>query len=45
MTGAIAQALSLPAAFAGFALALATTAAAAGVTASMSRARRAPRKA
>jgi hypothetical protein len=44
-TGAIAQALSLPAAFAGFALALATTAAAAAVVASMSHARQGPRKA
>jgi hypothetical protein len=39
MTGAIAQALSLPAAFAAFGLVLATTAAAAGVIAYMSRAR------
>jgi hypothetical protein len=38
VTGAIAQTLSLPAAFAAFALALATTAAAAAVVASMSRA-------
>jgi MFS family permease len=44
-TGASAQALSLPTAFAGFALALATTAAAAGVVAFVSRAQRAPRKA
>ena len=44
-TGAIAQSLSLPAAFAAFAIALATTAAAAAVIASVSRAWRAPRKA
>ena len=43
-TGAIAQALSLPIAFAGFALALATTAAAAALVAFLSRAQRAPRK-
>jgi hypothetical protein len=45
MTGAIAQALSLPAAFGAFALALAATAAATAVIASMSLARRAARKA
>ncbi len=44
-TGAIAQSLSLPAAFAAFAIALATTAAGAGAIASLSRAWRAPRKA
>ena len=44
-TGAIAQTLSLPAAFAAFALALATTAAAALIIASVRRAGRAPRKA
>ena len=43
-TGAIAQSLSLPAAFAAFAIALATTAAGAAVIASLSRASRAPRK-
>ncbi len=43
MTGAIAQALSLPAAFGAFALALAVTAAATGVIASMNLARRATR--
>jgi hypothetical protein len=41
-TGAIAQALSLPIAFGGFALALATTAVAAALVAFVSRARRAP---
>ena len=45
MTGAIAQSLSLPAAFAAFAIALAATAAGAAVIASLSRAWRAPRKA
>jgi hypothetical protein len=45
VTGAIAQKLSLPAAFAAFALALATTAAAAAAAAFMGRAWRAPRKA
>ena len=45
VTGAIAQRLSLPSAFAAFALALATTAAAAAAAAFMSRAWRAPRKA
>jgi len=45
VTGAIAQRLSLPSAFAAFALALATTVAAAAATAFMSRAWRAPRKA
>jgi hypothetical protein len=45
VTGAIAQALSLPTAFAAFALALATTAAAAAAITFISRARRAPRKA
>jgi len=44
-TGAIAQMLSLPAAFAAFALALASTAAAALIVASVTRAGRAPRKA
>ena len=44
MTGAIAQALSLPAAFGAFALALATTAAAVAVAASISSVRRASRK-
>jgi hypothetical protein len=44
-TGAIAQALSLPTAFAVFALALATTAVAAAVIAFVSRPWRAPRKA
>jgi hypothetical protein len=44
-TGAIAQTLSLPIAFAAFALALFTTGAATGVIASVSRARREPRKA
>ena len=44
MTGAIAQALSLPAAFGAFALALATTAAAVAVAASTSSVRRASRK-
>jgi hypothetical protein len=43
-TGAIAQALSLPTAFAAFALALATTAAAAAVIAFVNRPSRAPRK-
>ena len=43
-TGAIAQALSLPTAFAAFALALATTAAAAAVIAYLSRASATPRK-
>ncbi len=43
-TGAIAQALSLPTAFAAFALALATTAAAAAVVAFVTRPSRAPRK-
>ena len=43
-TGAIAQSLSLPAAFAAFAIALATTAAGAAVIASLGRAWRAPRK-
>ena len=45
MTGAIAQTLSLPAAFAAFALALTATAAATAVIASLSRARRSTRKA
>jgi hypothetical protein len=45
VTGAIAQTLSLPTAFAAFALALATTAAAAAAVAFVSRAQRAPRKA
>jgi hypothetical protein len=45
MTGAVAQTLSLPAAFGAFALALGATAAATGVIASMSLARRAARKA
>ncbi len=45
MTGAIAQSLSLPAAFAAFAIALVTTAAGAGAIAFLSRAWRAPRKA
>jgi hypothetical protein len=44
-TGAIAQALSLSAAFAAFALALVTTAAAVSIIAYLSRARRATRKA
>jgi hypothetical protein len=44
-TGAIAQALSLPTAFAAFALALVTTAAAVAVIACLSRARATPRKA
>jgi hypothetical protein len=44
-TGAIAQALSLSAAFAAFALALATTAAAVSIIAYLGRARREPRKA
>jgi hypothetical protein len=44
-TGAIAQALSLPAAFAAFALALAATAVGAAAVAAMSRLWRAPRKA
>jgi hypothetical protein len=44
-TGAIAQTLSLPIAFAAFALALFTTGAATGVIASVSRGRREPRKA
>jgi hypothetical protein len=44
-TGAIAQRVSLPAAFAAFAMALAATAAAALIIASVRRARRAPRKA
>jgi hypothetical protein len=45
MTGAIAQALSLPIAFAAFALALVATAAATGLVAFASRARRSTRKA
>jgi hypothetical protein len=44
-TGAIAQALSLSAAFAAFALALVTTAAAVSIVACLGRARRGPRKA
>jgi len=45
VTGAIAQALSLPTAFAAFALALATTAAAVAAVPLTGRGRRAPRKA
>jgi len=45
VTGAIAQALSLPTAFAAFALALATTAAAVAAVSLTGRGRRAPRKA
>jgi hypothetical protein len=44
-TGAIAQALSLSAAFAAFAFALVTTAAAVSIIATIGHARRGPRKA